>query len=177
MFFSLYSLLTHWISIINIQTHSTTPHFSSPLQKKSHLIPKSPSTLFSFYKMDPYMDEKWKLSKRGSRNYSSSKREQPTSTSGSHLKRSSSMPETIKAHRRQPSSSATSTDASAAGRSSFSSRCANLVKEQRAKFYIMRRCVTMLMCWRDYPWFFAFFTKIGSFVLYIEREERDLFER
>ncbi|XP_042466964.1 small polypeptide DEVIL 11-like [Zingiber officinale] len=33
---------------------------------------------------------------------------------------------------------------------SFSSRCAGLVKEQRARFYIMRRCVTMLICWRDY---------------------------
>ncbi|CAL9059768.1 unnamed protein product, partial [Musa banksii] len=34
---------------------------------------------------------------------------------------------------------------------SFPSRCASLVKEQRARFYIMRRCVTMLICWRDYP--------------------------
>lgn len=24
-----------------------------------------------------------------------------------------------------------------------------LVKEQRARFYIMRRCVTMLVCWKD----------------------------
>jgi hypothetical protein len=28
-------------------------------------------------------------------------------------------------------------------------RLARLVKEQRARFYIMRRCVTMLLCWRD----------------------------
>ncbi|KAF8667523.1 hypothetical protein HU200_052719 [Digitaria exilis] len=28
-------------------------------------------------------------------------------------------------------------------------RLAGLVKEQRARFYIMRRCVTMLVCWRD----------------------------
>uniref|UniRef100_A0A0E0BUD5 ROTUNDIFOLIA like 8 n=1 Tax=Oryza glumipatula TaxID=40148 RepID=A0A0E0BUD5_9ORYZ len=28
-------------------------------------------------------------------------------------------------------------------------RLASLVKEQRARFYIMRRCVTMLVCWRD----------------------------
>ncbi|CAD6229165.1 unnamed protein product [Miscanthus lutarioriparius] len=33
---------------------------------------------------------------------------------------------------------------------SFSGRCARLVKEQRARFYIMRRCVTMLVCWRKY---------------------------
>ncbi|KAL6853650.1 hypothetical protein ACP4OV_019679 [Aristida adscensionis] len=38
-----------------------------------------------------------------------------------------------------------------AGKSrSFSGRCARLVKEQRARFYIMRRCVTMLVCWREY---------------------------
>ena len=32
---------------------------------------------------------------------------------------------------------------------SFSGRCARLVKQQRARFYIMRRCVTMLVCWRE----------------------------
>ncbi|KAF0918665.1 hypothetical protein E2562_025595 [Oryza meyeriana var. granulata] len=35
-------------------------------------------------------------------------------------------------------------------RPSFSCRCARLVKEQRARFYIMRRCVTMLVCWHEY---------------------------
>ncbi|KAL4188766.1 hypothetical protein AMTRI_Chr08g162060 [Amborella trichopoda] len=35
-------------------------------------------------------------------------------------------------------------------RCSFSRKCASLVKEQRARFYIMRRCVTMLVCWREY---------------------------
>jgi hypothetical protein len=38
--------------------------------------------------------------------------------------------------------------APAAGRS-VPGRLASLVKEQRARFYIMRRCVTMLVCWRD----------------------------
>ncbi|PAN21504.1 hypothetical protein GQ55_3G446000 [Panicum hallii var. hallii] len=28
-------------------------------------------------------------------------------------------------------------------------RLASMVREQRARFYIMRRCVTMLVCWRD----------------------------
>ncbi|CAD6269724.1 unnamed protein product [Miscanthus lutarioriparius] len=36
----------------------------------------------------------------------------------------------------------------AAGRS-VPGRLASLVREQRARFYIMRRCVTMLVCWRD----------------------------
>ncbi|CAD6267337.1 unnamed protein product [Miscanthus lutarioriparius] len=35
-----------------------------------------------------------------------------------------------------------------AGRS-VPGRLASLVKEQRARFYIMRRCITMLVCWRD----------------------------
>ncbi|GKU91965.1 hypothetical protein SLEP1_g5762 [Rubroshorea leprosula] len=35
-------------------------------------------------------------------------------------------------------------------RCSFTRKCARLVKEQRARFYIMRRCVAMLICWRDY---------------------------
>ncbi|XP_074353733.1 small polypeptide DEVIL 11-like [Apium graveolens] len=34
-------------------------------------------------------------------------------------------------------------------RCGFTRKCASLVKEQRARFYIMRRCVTMLICWRD----------------------------
>jgi|UniRef100_A0A0E0HFI9 hypothetical protein len=33
--------------------------------------------------------------------------------------------------------------------SSFPRRCARLVKEQRARLYIVRRCITMLACWRD----------------------------
>lgn len=36
----------------------------------------------------------------------------------------------------------------------FRRRCGRLVKEQRARFYILRRCVTMLICWREChdPW-------------------------
>jgi hypothetical protein len=36
-----------------------------------------------------------------------------------------------------------------ASRASRGLRLASLVKEQRARFYIMRRCVTMLMCCKD----------------------------
>ncbi|XP_075512785.1 small polypeptide DEVIL 11-like [Primulina tabacum] len=39
---------------------------------------------------------------------------------------------------------------SAKRRCCFTRKCAALVKEQRARFYIMRRCVTMLICWREY---------------------------
>ncbi|MFQ6671300.1 hypothetical protein Gotur_035897 [Gossypium turneri] len=31
----------------------------------------------------------------------------------------------------------------------FGRRCTRLVEEQRAKFYILRRCVTMLVCWHE----------------------------
>uniref|UniRef100_A0A804IWR5 DEVIL-like protein n=2 Tax=Musa acuminata TaxID=4641 RepID=A0A804IWR5_MUSAM len=32
---------------------------------------------------------------------------------------------------------------------SFCRRCRSLVREQRARFYILRRCIVMLVCWRD----------------------------
>ncbi|CAL9040675.1 unnamed protein product [Musa banksii] len=86
--------------------------------------------------MEIYTDEKWKLSKKESRNScSGSRREVAATEGGGHFLKGSS---STKEGRRKPPRS-------------FSSRCAGLVKEQRARFYIMRRCVTMLICWRDYP--------------------------
>ncbi|XP_062208764.1 small polypeptide ROTUNDIFOLIA LIKE 3-like [Phragmites australis] len=32
----------------------------------------------------------------------------------------------------------------------LSKKCVETVKEHRARFYIVRRCVSMLVCWRDY---------------------------
>ncbi|KAL4371362.1 hypothetical protein HN51_040339 [Arachis hypogaea] len=32
---------------------------------------------------------------------------------------------------------------------SFGQKCSHLVKKQRAKFYILRRCVAMLLCWHE----------------------------
>ncbi|CAN0854290.1 Small polypeptide DEVIL 18 [Linum grandiflorum] len=34
--------------------------------------------------------------------------------------------------------------------SSISRKCSNLAKEQKARFYIMRRCVAMLVCWHKH---------------------------
>ncbi|URE42952.1 DVL family [Musa troglodytarum] len=76
--------------------------------------------------MELYMDDKWKLSKKGNRK-----------EGGNGLKASAGV--------RDQSGSRSRVEAR-----SFPSRCASLVKEQRARFYIMRRCVTMLICWRDY---------------------------
>nr|AFK33985.1 unknown [Lotus japonicus] len=70
-----------------------------------------------------YFDEKWKLSKKeGSFTRSRS------SSSTNFMKKSSQEQR----------------------KCAFARKCARLVKEQRARFYIMRRCVTMLICWRDY---------------------------
>uniref|UniRef100_A0A7N0V3G8 Uncharacterized protein n=1 Tax=Kalanchoe fedtschenkoi TaxID=63787 RepID=A0A7N0V3G8_KALFE len=69
-----------------------------------------------------HLDEKWKLSKKESlsRSRSTSSLVKNNSSSSSHK------------------------------RCAFTRKCAKLVKEQRARSYIMRRCVTMLICWRDY---------------------------
>ncbi|KAL5229123.1 hypothetical protein ABZP36_017388 [Zizania latifolia] len=34
--------------------------------------------------------------------------------------------------------------------SRLSKKCVEAVKEHRARFYIVRRCVSMLVCWRDH---------------------------
>ncbi|KAF8110581.1 hypothetical protein N665_0081s0014 [Sinapis alba] len=31
----------------------------------------------------------------------------------------------------------------------FGQKCSHVVKKQRTKFYIIRRCIAMLLCWRD----------------------------
>ncbi|KAK7345538.1 hypothetical protein VNO77_16143 [Canavalia gladiata] len=33
---------------------------------------------------------------------------------------------------------------------SFGKKCSHLVKKQRAKFYILRRCIAMLLCWHEH---------------------------
>ncbi|KAJ7976930.1 DVL family protein [Quillaja saponaria] len=32
---------------------------------------------------------------------------------------------------------------------SFGQKCSHLVKKQRAKFYILRRCIALLLCWHE----------------------------
>jgi hypothetical protein len=104
--------------------------------------------------MEFYVDEKWKFSKK-SRNNGSRRVPGAGGAGGgdSLLKRSSSMRDVPAIGRRGSGAGAAAAAAAAAGgcapQPSFSSRCAGLVKEQRARFYIMRRCVTMLVCWKD----------------------------
>ncbi|CAN1150516.1 Small polypeptide DEVIL 18 [Linum perenne] len=107
------------------------------------------------------MDEKWKLSKSFS-----TKNNSTTSCSNSHFTRSFS---TKSANTTSSSSSSYSnspllrkssslkygTGGSGNGRflqkgSSITRKCSNLAKEQKARFYIMRRCVAMLVCWHKH---------------------------
>ncbi|XP_077236835.1 small polypeptide DEVIL 19-like [Tasmannia lanceolata] len=44
-------------------------------------------------------------------------------------------------------SSSSSGSSSKHERNGISRRCSRLVKEQRARLYILRRCATMLLCW------------------------------
>ncbi|XP_047329958.1 small polypeptide DEVIL 13-like [Impatiens glandulifera] len=78
--------------------------------------------------------------------------QKPSSSSSSYksqkqprLEKSSSM-RTVSS-----SSSSTSTSSSHKRESSKNSdlgrKCSNIVSEQRARFYIMKRCVKMLVCW------------------------------
>ncbi|NP_001136903.1 hypothetical protein Zm00014a_032722 [Zea mays] len=97
--------------------------------------------------MELYVDEKWKFSKKSRNNGS---RRVPGSGGGdSLLKRSSSMRDVAAIGRRGTGGAGAAAAGGCAPQPSFSSRCAGLVKEQRARFYIMRRCVTMLVCWKD----------------------------
>ncbi|KAF0932758.1 hypothetical protein E2562_012098 [Oryza meyeriana var. granulata] len=95
--------------------------------------------------MEFYVDEKWKFSKKSRNNGS---RRVPGGGGGAaggdpFLKRSASSRDHQVIGRGRVGGGG------AAAAPSFSSRCAGLVKEQRARFYIMRRCVTMLVCWKD----------------------------
>ncbi|XP_018439036.1 small polypeptide DEVIL 11 [Raphanus sativus] len=76
-----------------------------------------------------HLDEKWKLAKKDSLSGGAARITRSSSTSSIPMNGGK------KTHKQ--------------GRCAFTRKCARLVKEQRARFYIMRRCVIMLVCWRD----------------------------
>ncbi|CAD5197221.1 unnamed protein product [Musa acuminata subsp. malaccensis] len=122
-----------------IAHHESTPISSFPL----YIPLVAPSEIVDVVgeEVEIYMDEKWKVANKEIRNSCSGGRRVVAAAEeegGPFLKRSASTRE----GRRRTTTIKTSR--------SFSSRCANQVKEQRARLYIMRRCVTMLVCWRDY---------------------------
>ncbi|KAK1298041.1 hypothetical protein QJS10_CPB14g01599 [Acorus calamus] len=93
------------------------------------------------------MDDKWRLSKKGSRREAAAAApafprslSTPSSTFGRSNSCSSGSAAAATGEKRKKKGE----------RCAFTRRCAGLVKEQRARFYIVRRCVTMLICWREY---------------------------
>ncbi|EEF41956.1 small polypeptide DEVIL 13 [Ricinus communis] len=100
------------------------------------------------------MDEKWKPSKKeGSSSFVRSFSTK-SSSSKSPLLRSSSLKISS-----SPSSSSSSSNNNnkcplprsySQKSSSISRKCSSLAKEQKARFYIMRRCVAMLVCWHKH---------------------------
>ncbi|XP_039052396.1 uncharacterized protein LOC120194063 [Hibiscus syriacus] len=101
------------------------------------------------------MDEKWKLSKKeasGTTHCSSSSKfslprnfSTKSVSSKSPLLRSSSQKNSSSS-----SSSKCSLPRSFSQKTSISRKCSTVAKEQKARFYIMRRCVAMLVCWHKH---------------------------
>ncbi|KAG8387878.1 hypothetical protein BUALT_Bualt02G0067300 [Buddleja alternifolia] len=107
--------------------------------------------------MEYYMDEKWKLSKDDKNSHS-------TKTSSSSLPRSvSTKSPLMKTFTKKNSfnlsrsssqkSTSTKTPSSLPRSSSqrcgeFTRKCGNMAKEQKAKFYIVKRCIGMLVRWK-----------------------------
>jgi hypothetical protein len=97
----------------------------------------------------PGDDEKWKLSKKGrSRSMGQAAGTSMLSRSYSASVGTTSWGQQQQAHHRHlpPPAAASSSSQSGAG---LSKKCVDAVKEHRARFYIVRRCVSMLVCWRD----------------------------
>ncbi|KAG6631427.1 hypothetical protein CIPAW_13G091000 [Carya illinoinensis] len=102
------------------------------------------------------MDEIWKLSKKeGSISHSSipskSVFSRSSSTRSSSTKSSSSKSPLLRSFSLKSSSPKCTLPRSFSQKSSSISRkCSSLAKEQKARFYIMRRCVAMLVCWNKH---------------------------
>jgi predicted lipid-binding transport protein (Tim44 family) len=109
-------------------------------------------------------DDRWKLSKKGRSR--SGRPHAMDASAGSVLSRSYSA--SVSSSRSRTTSTSTAAAATGTGSSScsysaasssqqaassssrLSKKCVEAVKEHRARFYIVRRCVSMLVCWRDY---------------------------
>jgi hypothetical protein len=119
-------------------------------------------------------DDRWRLSKKGrsrsgrphamdaaagsvlSRSYSasvSSSRSTAAGTSTAAATGSSAAAPSSQQQQQQQQAGAAACPAESSSSSSssrLSKKCVEAVKEHRARFYIVRRCVSMLVCWRDY---------------------------
>lgn len=110
-------------------------------------------------------DDRWKLSKKGrsrsgrphamdasssvlSRSYSASLISSRSTPAAGTLGSSSSCAAAAASSSQQQQQQAAESSSSSSSR--LSKKCVEAVKEHRARFYIVRRCVSMLVCWRDY---------------------------
>ncbi|KAG6583415.1 uncharacterized protein LOC111784640 [Cucurbita pepo subsp. pepo] len=97
------------------------------------------------------MDEKWNPSKKegsGSSYHHSSSFIRSGSTSKSPLLRCSSQKSFPASNSKSPHDLPRSY--SQKNSSSIGRKYSSLAKEQKARFYIMRRCVAMLVCWHKH---------------------------
>ncbi|KAK2987676.1 hypothetical protein RJ640_002169 [Escallonia rubra] len=107
--------------------------------------------------MEYYMDEKWKLSKddSSSHSYNSSKSsslmrsisQKSSTTKSKTFSKSSSFKCPLSRNPSQRSSSSKSplSRSSSQRCADFTRKCSSLAKEQKAKFYIVKRCIAMLI--------------------------------
>jgi hypothetical protein len=118
-------------------------------------------------------DDRWKLSKKGrsrsgrphamdasagsvlSRTYSASvsssrSRTTSTSTAAAATATATATGSSSCSYSAASSSQQAAQSSSSSSSSRLSKKCVEAVKEHRARFYIVRRCVSMLVCWRDY---------------------------
>jgi predicted lipid-binding transport protein (Tim44 family) len=113
-------------------------------------------------------DDRWKLSKKGrsrsgrphamdasagsvlSRSYSASVSSSRSRTTSTSTAAAATATATATGSSSCSYSAASSSQQAASSSSRLSKKCVEAVKEHRARFYIVRRCVSMLVCWRDY---------------------------
>ncbi|XP_076937068.1 small polypeptide DEVIL 15-like [Bidens hawaiensis] len=100
------------------------------------------------------MDKKWKLSKEDPCTHSS-KSSSSFLRSMSH--KSSTKSPLLRSFSQKSSSQKNITKSpceltrsSSLKCSNFTRKCGHLAKEQKARFYIVKRCVTMLVCWKKH---------------------------
>ncbi|WMV32175.1 hypothetical protein MTR67_025560 [Solanum verrucosum] len=99
------------------------------------------------------MDEKWKLSKEDPNNnsYNSSSKSSLRRSYSQHCPISSDPPLPRSYSQKTSSSSKSRLSKSSSQRSSnFKSKCSTMAKEQKAKFYIVKRCIAMLVRWNKH---------------------------
>ncbi|KAI3788072.1 hypothetical protein L2E82_00713 [Cichorium intybus] len=114
--------------------------------------------------MEHCMDKKWKLSKEDPCNHSSKSSSllrsisQKSSTKSPLLrsfstKSSSGNSKSLFSRSSSQKNKCTPSDLSRSSSqkcANFTRKCGSLAKEQKARFYIVKRCVTMLVCWKKH---------------------------